>query len=89
MQQRHFAIHALADRLTPAPNASTDLAHATGQVEAVNSGVVTVRVLGAAVQAPYYGSLPAQGDTVGVLFIEGSPVILGVPKGVPPTIPTS
>ena len=34
-------------------------------------------------QVPYYGALPAVGATVGVLFIEGSPVILGVPNGVP------
>jgi hypothetical protein len=84
----HTELQALADTLAPADAASKDLAHANGEVTAITDGVLTVTVRGDEVQAGYYGETPAVGDTVGVLFIAGSPIILGVPRGVPPTTPS-
>lgn len=88
MNLRH-SVRALATQIAPPPKPSTELAFAVGLVESVSAGVVTVRVLGAATQAAYYGALPTVGATVDVLLIEGSPRILGVPHGAPPIIPTS
>lgn len=85
----HHSIRQLADQIAPAPKPSSELAFAVGIVESISAGVVTVRLLGAATQAPYYGALPTVGTTVDVLLIEGSPRILGTPHGVPTTIPTS
>ncbi len=77
------AVRGLADEITATARPATNLGFATGQVDSITAVVVTVLVLGDKVQVPYYGALPAVGATVGVLFIEGSPVILGVPNGVP------
>lgn len=88
MKLRH-SIRQLADQIAPPPKPSTELSFGVGQVQSVTTGVVTIQVLGATTQAPYYGALPSVGATVDVLFIEGSPRILGTPHGVPTTIPTS
>jgi hypothetical protein len=83
------SVRALGGQVAQQQAATTALAFAQGSVQSVSAGVLTVLVLGNTVQAPYYGALPAIGDTVDVLLIEGSPRILGVPHGVPPTIPTN
>lgn len=82
------AVRALADTLAPPPQASKDLAFATGEITANTAGVLTVLTLGEETQAPYYGDTPAVGAKVDVLIVDGSPRILGVPKGAPPTDPT-
>lgn len=77
------ALRGLADEIVTSTTPARSLDYATGTVTAVAAGVVTVQALGAAQQIAYLGAAPAVGATVAVLFIDGSPLILGAVNGIP------
>jgi len=77
----HQRIRRLADAI---PQPVRDLGYATGQVAfSTDPYPLGVTVLGRYVQMPFYGPRPAVGDPVGVLFVAGAPICLGVPTGLP------
>lgn len=79
------SIRGLADQLAPPQDPITDLAFTTGTVVTSSPAAVTIATRSGTVQAQYHGAQPAAGDVVNVLLVAGAPIILGVPRGLPPT----
>lgn len=77
------SLRRLATEIMAAAKPSAWLGYATGQVVDVTNGIVTVATLGVEQQISHLGPTPTPGATVAVLFIAGSPLILGTISGVP------
>lgn len=78
-----MSLRRLANEILTAGKPATSIGYATGHVESVTNGIATVTTLGVQQQISYLNTVPAVGATVAILFIAGSPLILGTISGVP------
>jgi hypothetical protein len=84
----HPSVRKLAAAIAGPPAVAVPVTFATGEVLfSLTTGEVSVQTAGGIFLAPYYGARPPQGATVGILFADGSPIILGVPHGPAPLTP--